>query len=367
MPDCLRLHYHLYCAPGEDPARKARDIALEQTAELPAHCVSDPILRDHVGTVERMEPLPDNGWSTVISYPIGLVGDELTQFLNLLFGNISLKDGMLIIRIDWPAALLERFGGPALGIDGLRELTSVPAGLPLTCTALKPMGSTSGALAALAREFALGGIDIIKDDHGLANQPEAPFIERLAACQAAVEEANRDSGGNTLYFPNVTAPMHLLGARLQSARDAGCRGVLLCPWITGLDSMRWARDTYGLAIIAHPALTGSYFGERHGLTPALLLGELFRVAGADASIYPNTGGRFGFSQATCEAINERLRDPLGALKPAMPAPGGGMDVRRAPHWIQAYGPDTMILIGGSLYERGDVARAARELMHALGR
>jgi len=32
------------------------------------------------------------------------------------------------------------------------------------------MGLTNKELAELASKFALGGIDIIKDDHGLANQ-----------------------------------------------------------------------------------------------------------------------------------------------------------------------------------------------------
>ena len=37
----------------------------------------------------------------------------------------------------------------------------------LTCSALKPQGLPAAALADLARRFAQGGIDYIKDDHGL--------------------------------------------------------------------------------------------------------------------------------------------------------------------------------------------------------
>ncbi|MEX0731829.1 MAG: RuBisCO large subunit C-terminal-like domain-containing protein [Aquisalimonadaceae bacterium] len=367
MPESLRVHYRLHCARGESAEDKAVGIALEQTVELPARCVPANILTNFSGQLELLEQRADSIWEAVIAYAPDLVGGELTQLLNLLFGNISLKNGILVSAIEWPQSLLDHFGGPGTGIDGLRALTQVPAGLPLTCTALKPVGSRAETLADLAYRFALGGVDIIKDDHGIADQPTAPFTDRLAACQAAVERANQQSGGGSQYFPNATASPAKLPERLAAARDAGCRGVLLSPWLCGLDSLALARDHYGLAVMAHPALTGSYFMPHHGLTPELVLGDLFRVAGADASIYPNTGGRFGFSQETCEAINARLRGPLGGLKRAAPTPGGGMDVKRAPHWIRNYGPDTIVLIGGSLYVQGDVTDAARDLLQALGR
>lgn len=367
MRDVLDVHYQLRPAEGESPEAKARGIALEQTAELPARCVDPALLESHVGEVMDLRHVEPGTWQARIRYNAELAGGELSQLLNLLFGNISLKDGILITAMDWPRSLLEHFGGPGFGITGLRELTGVADTLPLTCTALKPVGSTPATLAERAYRFALGGVDIIKDDHGLADQPSAPFRARLEACQAAVERANDVTGGRSLYFPNATAGVRELPARLTAAREAGCRGVLLAPWLCGLDSLRMARDDFGLAVMAHPALTGSHFRRHHGLAPALLLGELFRIAGADSSIYPNTGGRFGFSQVTCEAINTALRRPMPPLRPALPAPGGGMDAARAAHWIGIYGADTMVLIGGSLYQRGDLEAAARNLLQTLGR
>src|SRR5947208_8031687 len=46
----------------------------------------------------------------------------------------------------------------------------------------------------------------------------------------------------------------------------------------------------GLAIMSHPSLAGAFFHPDHGIAPELLLGDLFRVAGSDAVIYPNVGG-----------------------------------------------------------------------------
>ena len=365
MTERLNVTFELTCYSGESPETKAQGIALEQTVELAADVVSEDIRQRIVGRIDELAPLGGDRYRLRIGYPLATIGSELTQTLNVLFGNISLKAGMRIVDIAWPQSLLTSFGGPRYGIAGLREITGTGKG-PLLCSALKPMGMTAEELAERAYQFALGGVQIIKDDHGVADQPDAPFAERLARCQEAVARANRETGGNSLYFPNVTAGYAELPGRLAAAREAGCRGVLINPWVTGLDAMRYARDEYGLALMAHPALTGAYFAHpEHGIAPELLLGDLFRLAGADASIYPNSGGRFGFSVATCEAINQRLRRPLGDIKPSFPTPGGGMDIQRAPEWIRRYGPDTIVLIGGSLYAQGDLAAASRALKKAL--
>ncbi|MFO7859197.1 MAG: RuBisCO large subunit C-terminal-like domain-containing protein [Ectothiorhodospiraceae bacterium] len=367
MAERLEIDFVLTCGPGEDPAAKLRAIAFEQTVELPPECVPADLADAVVARMERLDAADNGRHHATLSFNPDLIGNELTQLLNTLFGNISLQDGMRITDIRWPQSLLETFKGPAYGLAGLRELTGVAAGQSLLCTALKPVGLDAGALAQRAYRFALGGMDIIKDDHGIADQHWAPFRERLAACQDAVQRANAATGGSSLYFPNVTAPGPVLAERLDMAAAAGCRGVLICPWITGLDALRWARANHSLALMAHPALTGSYFRPEHGIAPELILGDLFRLAGADASIYPNQGGRFGFSSTTCHAINHHLRRPMGDLRACAPTPGGGVDAARAPDWVADYGADTILLIGGSLYQQGDVTAATRELLHAIGR
>ena len=42
---------------------------------------------------------------------------------------------------------------------------------------IKPLGLPAPALADICYRFASGGIDIIKDDHSLSDQPVAPFSE----------------------------------------------------------------------------------------------------------------------------------------------------------------------------------------------
>lgn len=361
----LRVHYDLQCGPGERPEEKARQIAQEQTVELPEGRFSAALAAEVVGRVEELVPLgaSDLGqWSATVAYAPEVTGWELPQFLNLLFGNISLKAGIRVRAIDWPPSFLARFRGPRFGSDGLRGLCGLLEPRPLVCAALKPMGLSASELAGLCRRFALGGADVVKDDHGLADQAWAPFRERVERCQEAVAAANAQSGGATLYFPNLTAPHEELEKRIEAAQSAGCRGGLIAPLLVGVDAVRALSESSELALLGHPALSGAFFTPGHGIAPEVLLGEIFRLAGCDGVIYPNAGGRFPFAEQTCAAINVRLRRPLRDLRPAMPVPAGGMDVARVSHWIEVYGPDIMVLIGGSLYEEADLTAATRALV-----
>ena len=363
----LRILYRIHCSLGEDPHDKARDIALEQTVELPSDCITPEIEQAVVGQVEEFEGVGGDAWNVVISYPLSTVGRDVTQLFNLLFGNISLQSGVLLTDIDLPDELLGRLPGPSFGIDGLRRVCAVDESRPLSCTALKPVGLATEQLAELCYQFALGGIDIIKDDHGLANQDPAPFQERVKRCQDAVQRGNRETGGNSVYFPNLASCRSDFEEDTLLLQSLGIAGVLVSPLLIGLDTVTYLTERSGLAVLAHPALSGAFFHPDHGIAPELLLGRLFRVIGSDGVIYPNVGGRFALTKATCAAINANLRAPLGEIRPAFPVPAGGIDVARVPYWVDQYGSDTVFLIGGSLYRQPDLVTAAAQLAQALSR
>jgi len=363
----LRVTYHL-ASPSRTAKLRARDIAFEQTVELPPASVPSDIAERVAGRVESVAPLGRaRGRSrVVISFDPAAVGGDMPQLLNLLFGNISLKPGIRIVDIEWPPDVLAAVGGPRFGIAGLRRLTGT-RDRPLVCTALKPLGLTAERLAALAHAFARAGIDIIKDDHSLADQVSAPFRERVERCQEAVARANHETGGRALYFPNITSAPFEMAERANLARRAGCGGVIVNALPAGLGAVRAvaAPGEGELAVMSHPSLAGAFFHPDHGIAPDVLLGDVFRLAGSDAVIYPNVGGRFTFPERVCAAINTRLRRPLGAVAPSFPVPAGGIDAARVPHWIARYGPDTIFLVGGSLYAQPDPAVAARRLVAAV--
>jgi ribulose-bisphosphate carboxylase large chain len=367
--DRSRLHVtYEIDRPVEREARDvARDIALEQTVELPDGTFDSAVEREIVGRLEQVERGVAGRWSVTISFDPALVADEIPQLLNLLFGNISLKQGIRITACVWPESLLRAFGGPRFGIDGLRALCGVTERRPLLCSALKPVGLSVRELARRCHDLAHGGIDLIKDDHGITDQTRAPFAERVRRCQEAVALANRRTGGNCLYFPNVTGAMDAIDPRAELARESGCRGILLSPLLVGLDTVRAVGRRFDLAVLAHPALAGTFFQPHHGIAPEILLGQIFRIAGSDGVIYPNSGGRFPLTTETCAAIHRQLREPLGPIAPAFPVAAGGITLADAPAWVETLGPDTVFLIGGSLYARGDLVRAAADLLDAVRR
>lgn len=354
-------------ATGDEARARAAAIAVEQTIEFPADLIADDDIRRHViGRVESVEPAGHAVSLARISYAVETTGGELPQLLNVLFGNCSLYPGVRLIGLDLPDALLRVFPGPRFGVAGLRRLLGATA-RPLLASALKPMGLGPDALAETAAAMVRGGIDLIKDDHGLADQPFARWEERVRACAAAVRSENERTGGRSRYLPSLNGPIDELRERARIALDAGAGGLLVLPGLAGLDAIRWlaASDDIGLPVMGHPAFLGSLVvSEEAGIEHGILFGTLFRLAGADLVVFPSYGGRFAFSRDACASIARACRAPLGSLRPMYPAPGGGMTLARLPELLGFYGPDTALLVGGDL-QRGDIVTNAAAMHRAV--
>lgn len=352
--DSLYVTYHIEATAADIQAR-ADGIALEQSVELPRPAVRDPYIAENIiGKIEAIEPLADGLFKVVIRFNADTTGYEPAQFLNVLFGNTSLQGDVLLADVELPNSLLDFFGGPRFGIAGLRALVDAPARV-LTCTALKPMGTSPQGLAEFCRTFALAGIDFIKDDHGISEQSFSPFAERVRLCQEAIESAYQESGQRAVYLPNLLGTPQALRRQLAICRELGVRGVMLEPMLIGLPAFyELIADGLDMPVMAHPA-----FGGALRIASELIFGKLLRLFGADAVIYPNYGGRFTYSKQVCTDLANNLRQPWGALRPAFPVPAGGMQVDRVDEMVQFYGKDTILLIGGSLYMAGDqlLARA----------
>ena len=353
---------------GEDPKSIADVIRAEQTIEFPFELAPTWIQEEVVGKVEEISSTDKQNHSITISYNPDVTGGELNQFLNVLWGNVSLFPGIKIVDLELPEQFLAKFKGPRFGISGLRGLIGAQT-RPLVSTALKPMGSDAATLAEMARTLALAGFDLIKDDHSLANQPWATWKERVTQVAQAVQEANAITGKNCLYAPSLNLPFDQVIDAAHTAKELGAGALLVLPGITGFDSLRLlaADDSLALPIQGHPAMLGSLVTSKtEGISHGIVMGTLMRLAGADISIFPNVGGRFSFSKAQCLEITERSRDKLGNLNPILISPAGGMTLDRIPEMIEMYGNDTALLIGGAL-SRGDLAdNAARmcEIVHA---
>jgi ribulose-bisphosphate carboxylase large chain len=340
---------------------RARAIALEQSVEAPLAAVRDPKVRaEIVGETLRIAERDDGTFDVDIALSTATVGRDAGQLMNILFGNTSIHDDVALIDVSLPIELVTAFGGPSQGLDGLRRRIGVER-RALTASALKPQGLAPAALAELAHDLALGGLDFIKDDHGLADQSFSPFEARVAACAEAVRKAASQTGHPTHYVPSLSGDRIAMERQIEMAAREGLDAFLIAPAIAGVSTLQALRKSHpNLGFIAHPTLTGARVAPD-------LYARLFRLFGADAAIFPNYGGRFGFTEAACRRIAEALRGQWASLARAAPAPAGGMSLERIPEMLEFYGPDVMLLIGGALLsnEKSQLARATSEFVRAV--
>lgn len=348
----------------EDALAAAEDICIEQTVEFPPELIKDRFIRENIfGRVESFSEIEEMKFRADISFAVETSASELTQFLNVMFGNISLKPGIRISDIKLPAQFATQFKGPRYGVDGVRNILDAH-NRPLISSAIKPMGMSVSEFAGLAYKFASGGMDIIKDDHGLSSQKFSPYKERVNTCCDAVNEANVKTGGKTLYFPNITAPFDEIIDRAYYAKECGAGGVLIAPALTGFDAMKHLADddNFGLPVMSHPAFIGPFLSGTTGFTHGALLGKMMRLAGADIVVYPNFGGRFSFSIDECRDIIDNCKCGFSHFKSIFPCPGGGMNFSNIPEMKSFYGNDVIYLMGGGLFKRSDDLTAnCREL------
>ena len=357
----LRVSYRLAVAPSEAPAR-AEALAREQSVEVPRAVLRDPIATERtLARVESVESLSETSALARITFPVAASALDPGQLLNLLFGNASLQSDVECLDAEFPASLLDALGGPRFGITGLRERLGV-TGRALTCTAAKPMGLAPAALAELVHAFALAGLDVIKDDHGLADHDFCPFEARVEACLAAASRAADETGRLALYVPNLMGTPERIWRQLDFAQQRGARAVMVSPLLVGLPTF-WelCQRRASLPVLAHPAFSGL-----RGMALPLLQGSLLRAYGADAVIFVGWAGRFGTSREVCAELVSRLRDGWGDLRPALPVPGGGIEVANAAEQVAFYGRDCLLLCGGDLQlDPGSPLARARAFVQAV--
>ena len=97
----FRAVYRISAAEA-DARAIARDICVEQTVEFPFDLLPAGSIRDEVvGRLESFAATSD-AWEATISFAVETTGFELTQLLNVVFGNYSLKSAARLERLELP-------------------------------------------------------------------------------------------------------------------------------------------------------------------------------------------------------------------------------------------------------------------------
>lgn len=372
--DRFSVIYRLFAASLSEAEDFASAIALENTVEIPRDVVPKGYIEDVVlGQVVSVAEESKQTYLAEISYHIDAVGTELPQLLNVIFGNASILKGVKIIAFNFNSAVRDFFPGARFGTKGVRTLIGKDTG-GFVCPVIKPQGSTTQELSDLCYKTAVAGADIVKEDHGLSNQKNSLFKSRIPECAEAVAKANAErramgKPGQAIYLANIGGHGDEVEKLAFYAKEHGAGGILLIPGLFGFDAIqRLARnESFGLPIMTHPSFLGPYvLSDDTGFSHGSLFGDLMRLAGADISVFPNYGGRFGFSKSQCRHIIERCSASDGIGKPILPSPGGGMTLDRLDELYATYGEDSVYLIGGSLLrQRENIGDAIRRMLKSL--
>lgn len=339
----------------EDARMIAKFICVEDTIEYPHELVEPGDYHDlMVGQVEKFEALDNSKYQVKITFAVETTGFELPQFLNVVYGNITFIPGIRVDKLELPPSLLAAFKGPRFGRKGIRDLMGV-YDRPIISTAIKPMGLSASQLAEMAYQCALGGIDIIKDDHGLSDQAYSPYRERISRCVEAIQKANQTTGNKSLFFPAVNGRMDEFLEKAHFVKEEGADGIMIMPAFCGMDMARVLAedDSLGLPIMSHPGFYGTYHSvPEFGISQYVINGQLPRLYGADISIFPHYEGRFAPPQEQCRAAADGTEVEMGTIKTCLPSPGGGVKPEYVKDMSKFYGKDVICLAAGNLHRMG---------------
>lgn len=344
------VEYRLHGS-AADAHRRADLLCIDQTVEAADHVIPSGAIREQLlGRVSQLEALTCDSHRAVVSFPVELLDGTMSALLHMIIGMAGLQGQLRVTDLSLPDAVVSRLTWPRYGSRGLRNLLQVPR-RPLICAVLKPLGYSPQQLAELAHEFALGEVDLIKDDQSLRDHPFCRFEERVARCAEAVAMASRRTGKRCLYAPHISGPWPSLMEQAAKAMQAGAGALLLCPGLTGFDAVASMAQlsSLSLPLLAHPDFLGSHYVTSDcGIAPAVLFGLLPRLAGADITIYPTYGLNYPISEEDCRQIAAACRRALGGCPPILPTAAGRMTASRIREMVTLYGSDLVFILGSDL-------------------
>lgn len=365
--------------------KKAEGIALGLTVgswtDLPL--IEQEQLKKHKGRVVSIEELPEDERSNYflgkkvtkgliqVAYPDLNFSPDLPAILTTVFGKLSLDGEIKLIDLEFSAELKSKFPGPAFGIDGVRKLLGV-YDRPLLMSIFKGViGRDIDYFKTQIKEQALGGVDLVKDDEILFENPLTPIEKRITACREVLQGVFEQTGHRTLYAVNLTGRTFELKLNAKRAVELGADVLLFNVFAYGLDVLQALREDeeINIPIMAHPAVSGALTSSAlYGISTPLLLGKLLKYAGADLVLYPSPYGSVALERTQALQVAEELRKEDG-FKNAFPVPSAGIHPGLVPLLYRDFGMESIINAGGGIHGHPDGAvgggKAFRQAIDAV--
>jgi 2,3-diketo-5-methylthiopentyl-1-phosphate enolase len=354
-----------------DLHKKAEGIALGLTigswTDLPQ--LDKEQLKKHKGEVISVEELEESAQANEylkkkvkrgqvsVSYPIENFSLDIPAILTTVFGKLSLDGEIKLLDLEFPKEVKQSLPGPAYGINGIRSKLGV-YDRPLVMSIFKGViGRDLVYLKAQLREQLLGGVDLVKDDEILFENPLTPFEQRIITGKDVIKEVYETTGHRALYAVNLTGRTFELIEKAKRAKELGADCLLFNVFAYGIDVLQALVEEkeVALPIMAHPAVSGALTpSEFYGIQNPLLLGKLLRYAGADFSLFPSPYGSVALRRGEALGIAEELTKN-GEYEQTFPVPSAGIHPGLVPVLMEDFGLNSVINAGGGVHGHPDGA------------
>ncbi|MBD8497567.1 2,3-diketo-5-methylthiopentyl-1-phosphate enolase [Paenibacillus arenosi] len=358
MSDTCVATYRLY-DDRADFHKKAESIAVGLTVgswtDIPE--TKKASMQKHLGRVVDVHihesDVPNERYADVrIAYPDVNFSRDIPALLVTVFGKLSMDGRVKLLDLDWSSTFQQAFSGPKFGIAGIREQLGVH-NRPLLMSIFKSViGHDLSALREQFYQQALGGVDLIKDDEILFENPLTPIQDRVNVCLEAAKQVEEETGKKLLYAANLTGPTFELRDQARRAIDAGANALLFNVLSYGYDALHGLASDPDISvpIMAHPAMAGALYPSPHyGISARLLLGKLLRLAGADFVLFPSPYGSVTMPLEDTQGIREACLDTARPMKQSFPVPSAGIHPGLVPLIIRDYGIDVVVNAGGGVH------------------
>jgi 2,3-diketo-5-methylthiopentyl-1-phosphate enolase len=286
-----------------------------------------------------------------IAYPSLNYSHDLPAILTTVFGKLSLDGEVKLIDLELSDEVKSAFPGPAFGVSGIRDTLGV-YNRPLLMSIFKGViGRDLTYLRDQLKQQILGGVDLVKDDEILFDNPLTPFEDRILAGKEVLQQVFEETGHKALYAVNLSGRSYDLKDKAKRATELGANVLLFNVFAYGLDVLQSLTEDpeISVPIMAHPAVSGaSTASSLYGFSSSLLLGKLLRIAGADFSLFPSPYGSVALDrdEALKIAKNCLAED---SYKQSFPVPSAGIHPGLVPLLIQDFGIDSVINAGGGVH------------------
>lgn len=287
--------------PGKDNniLQAASEVAAESSTGTNFKVKTEtPFARELNALVYNLDLEKNLAW---IAYPWRIFdrGGNVQNILTFIVGNVlgmGDVDGLKLLDVWFPPAMLEQYDGPSYTLDDMRKYLNVYK-RPILGTIVKPkIGLTASEYAEVCYDFWAGGGDFVKNDEPQANQDFCEYDLMVKYVKQAIDKAVKETGKRKVHSFNVSAAdFDEMIRRCELIKDAGFEPgsyAFLIDGITaGWMAVQTLRRRYpDVFIHFHRAGHGAFTRPENPLGfSVLVLSKFARLAGA-SGIHTGTAG-----------------------------------------------------------------------------